>query len=166
MKSSEEIRAEYVRRFGLVPGTDKWANIMTKVRIRQASAERPWPRWQFVSFAGPNNRESRGVVDFIAIRKDHTSIRAGIKKGDPFQIYLIQVKGGGAAKPTAEDAARLRIVAKQHGACGVLYARWKEGGAATFFSLLPQSLADASDWVSVQDLGVIFGKNPEFTKWL
>jgi hypothetical protein len=51
------------------------------------------------------------------------------------QIILIQVKGGGAAKPTADDARRLRIIARRHTACGILLAAWKKGSAARFFSL-------------------------------
>jgi hypothetical protein len=126
---------------------------MTKVRIRQAIAETPWPHWHLLSFTGPDGRESRGVVDLIAIRKDHAMPVAGTKRGDALQIILIQVKGGSAARPTAEDAARLRIVARRHGACGVMLATWTKGRAARFYSLhkrLPQ-------WCEVTDLRTLFG---------
>ena len=100
---------------------------MAKVRIRQAVASAPFPRWHLLTFAGPSGSESRGVVDMLAIRKDHSEPPASAKRGDLFQIVLIQVNGGFAANPTLEDGARLRIVAKKHGACGVLLATWKKG---------------------------------------
>src|SRR5208337_4824464 len=127
--------ADFRQRFRLAAYTEKWAVTMTKVCIRQAVARTPFPRWHFLTFAGPGGGESRGVVDLIAIRKDHASPRTGLKRGDAFQIILIQVKGGSAAKPTAEDAKRLRIVARRHGACRVLLAAWKKGKAARFYSL-------------------------------
>lgn len=103
---------EYVKRFKLVAETAKWAVTMTKVRIRQATADKPWPHWHLLSFTGPDGRESRGVVDLIAVRKDHGEPLTGSKRGDALEIILIQVKGGGAAKPTADDATRLRIIAR------------------------------------------------------
>jgi hypothetical protein len=103
--------AEYKRRFKIVAKTWKWAVTMTKVRIRQAVAQTPWPRWHFVTFCGPDGGESRGVVDMIAIRKDHGVPRSGTKRGDAVQIILIQIKGGHAAQPTADDGKRLRVVA-------------------------------------------------------
>ena len=52
---------EYRRRFQLAEYTEKWAVTMTKVCIRRAVASRPWPRWHFLSFSGPDGGESRGV---------------------------------------------------------------------------------------------------------
>jgi len=127
---------------------------MTKVCIRQAVAKTPFPRWHLLTFSGPDGGESRGVVDMIAIRKDHGAPCLGTKRGDAFQIILIQVKGGYAAKPTAEDGKRLRIVAHRHGACGILLATWKKGRAVRFYSL--SNRADASAWTAVPDLTTIF----------
>ena len=93
----------------------------------------------------------------LAIRKDHGDPPLGAKRGDLFQIILIQVKGGYAAKPTAEDGKRLRIVARRHGACGVLLAAWKKGKAARFFSLRPKAIAGKDDWIDVPDMNAIFG---------
>src|SRR5271167_3026913 len=104
---------EYKRRFRLVKYNSRWAVIMAKVGIRRAVAQAPWPRWQLVNFCGPHGGESRGVVDLIAIRKDHRQPPVGTKRGDALQVILIQVKGGYAAKPTAEDGKRLRIVARR-----------------------------------------------------
>jgi hypothetical protein len=144
---------EYVRRFGVARRTAKWAVTMTQVAIRRAVAGKKSPQWHFVKFDGPNGRESRGVVDLVAIRKDHAEHGTGLKRGDALQIILIQVKGGSAANPTAEDAARLRIVAKRHGACGVLLAAWTKGREARFYSLHKR----CPEWGEVEDLRTLFG---------
>jgi hypothetical protein len=149
-------KPDYANRFKVAAYTEKWAATMAKVCIRQAVAKAPWPRWHFVSFSGPDGGESRGVVDMIAIRKDHGRPSSGIKRGDTFQIVLIQVKGGSAARPTAEDGKRLRIVARRHGARGVLLATWKKGRAVRFFSLRHKSRHRLGDWIEVDDLTAIF----------
>lgn len=128
---------------------------MTKVRIRQAVAHAPFPRWHFLSFAGPSGGESRGVVDLLAIRKDHALPREGLKRGDTFQIVLIQVKGGYAARPTAEDGKRLRAVSRLHNAHGVLLASWKKGTAAKFYALRPRAKTGEKDWLEVEDLKTV-----------
>jgi hypothetical protein len=148
-----EQKVEYERRFSIVRNTSRWAVTMTQVAIRRAIADKPYPRWHFVKFDGKSGGESRGVVDLVAIRKDHSERVAGTKRGDALQIILIQVKGGSAAKPTGEDAARLRIVARRHGACGVLLATWKKGSAARFFSLHKR----LPEWDEVEDLRSVFG---------
>jgi hypothetical protein len=125
---------------------------MTKARIRQAVTKTPFPHWHLMTFAGEEGGESRGVVDLIAIRKDHGAPSEGLKRGDSFQIVLIQVKGGSAAKPTAADRERLRIVADQHGAQRVLLATWKKGKAAQFFAMRP----DSAGWAEVADLTSVF----------
>ena len=140
---------EFKRRFQLAAQTEKWAVTMTKVCIRQAVAAAPFPRWHLLTFAGRDGGESRGVVDMIAIRKDHGDPYPGTKRGDLFQIILIQVKGG--AKPTPEDGKRLKIVARRHGACGILLATWKKGRAARFFVLRQ------SRWNDLPDLKAVFG---------
>ena len=92
----------------------------------------------------------------LAIRKDHSEPPSGAKRGDLFQLILIQVKGGYAAKPTVEDGTRLRIVAKKHGACAVLLATWKKGKAARFFSLKRNAGKVVREWTEVEDLNAIF----------
>jgi hypothetical protein len=150
------VKAEYRRRFTIAGATGKWAVTMTKVRIRQAVSHAPFPRWHFVTFAGPGGAESRGVVDLIAIRKKHALPRRGLKRGDEFQMILIQVKGGGAAQPTADDGKRLRKVARLHNACGVLLAAWKKGSAARFYTLRTNAKFGKQDWSEVKDLKTIF----------
>jgi hypothetical protein len=73
---------EYEERFRKAHRTAKWAVIMAKVGIRQAIAENPWPHWHILSFNGPDGRESKGVVDLIAVRKDHGKPLPGTKRGD------------------------------------------------------------------------------------
>ena len=133
--------------------TGRWAVTMAKVRIRRALAR---TRWQLVTFCGAAGGESVGVVDLIAIRKDHGKPLPGTKRGDNFQIILIQVKGGSAAMPTAEDGNRLRAVARHHRARQVLLAEWAKGKAARFFRLRQRYAEGSRDWIEVEDLNSIF----------
>jgi hypothetical protein len=133
--------------------TARWAVTMAKVRIRRALAR---TRWQLVTFCGAAGGESVGVVDLIAIRKDHGKPLPGTKRGDNFQIILIQVKGGSAAMPTAEDGNRLRAVARHHRAKRVLLAAWTKGKAAHFFRLRQRQAKALEDWIEVEDLNSIF----------
>ena len=122
---------------------------MTKVRIRRVASR---THWQLVTFCGKAGGESVGVVDLLAIRKDHGKPVAGTKRGDAMQLMLIQVKGGGAAMPTADDARRLRAVAKLHRERRVLLASWKKGSTARFFRLKRGS----SQWTEISDLDSVF----------
>src|SRR5271165_4960344 len=86
--------------------TARWAVTMTKVRIRRVLSR---TRWQLVTFCGKAGYESAGIVDLLAVRKDHGKPKVkGMKRGDALQIVLIQVKGGRAAMPKPEDSERLR----------------------------------------------------------
>jgi hypothetical protein len=105
---------------------------------------------------GPEGGESRGVVDMIAIRKDHGRPYPGTKRGDSFQIVLIQIKGGQAAKPTDDDLKRLRKVARRHNACGILLSKWRKGKSAQSFSLRPKAGNAKEDWAEIDDLAEFF----------
>jgi len=84
--------------------------------------------WQLVDFPGPSGRESTGIVDLLALRKDHsTPICIGLKRGDRFQIILIQIEGGTAGWPSRSDIGCLRAVAKHHRAESIVLADWGEG---------------------------------------
>ena len=125
-----------------------------EVRIRQVLAR---TRWQLVTFCGADGGESVGVVDMIAVRKDHRDLLPGTKRGDRLQIVLIQVKGGRAAMPTREDGHRLRAVARHHRAQKVLLATWAKGTAAQFFKLRNRCSGEGlRDWIEVDDLTSIF----------
>jgi len=133
--------------------TARWAVIMAKVRIRRVMAR---TRWQLVTFCGPAGSESTGVVDLLAIRKDHSKPRTGMKRGDALQIVLIQVKGGAAAMPTAEDARRLRSVAKRHQVRHVLLASWIKGKQVRIFSLQSKIIRSRRNWTEVPNLDAVF----------
>lgn len=111
--------------------TGRWAEI-----IFRALSSRVASRWQFVSFRGANKGEWRGVVDLVAIRKN-TSQPPGeiLKRGDLFDIILIQVKGGSAAPPTESDCRRLREVRKLYRAKAVCQFQWHKGESSKFFVL-------------------------------
>lgn len=128
--------------------TARWAVTMTKVRIRRVLAR---THWQLVVFVGKAGGESVGVVDILAVRKDHGKPGRGMKRGDALQVILIQVKGGSAAMPTAGDAKRLKAVARRHRARHILLASWKRGSAAKFFRL-----NILGNWKAVDDLDAVF----------
>ena len=70
--------------------TAKWATIMTKWHIafvtngkRLGSAKvKPIRRWQLVGFPVPVGRESAGIVDLLAIRKNHNKPKSPSKSLD------------------------------------------------------------------------------------
>jgi hypothetical protein len=128
--------------------TAKWARTMTKWLVTYS--RRRGARWNVIDFGGQTNAEARGVVDLIAIRKNHRDARQNLKRGDLFDIVLIQTKGGSAARPTADDVARLVSVAKYHHAKAVVLAVWRRGVQLEFFKL------HRAAWVAVP-AGQIFG---------
>lgn len=103
--------------------TARWAKTMTKWLISRNHNR--GAKWHVVNFVGSNNSESRGVVDLLAIRKDHQAHDDKIKRGDLFEIILIQVKGGNAPFPKMKDVVRLKKVAKYHHAKAILLSEWK-----------------------------------------
>jgi hypothetical protein len=109
--------------------TATWAKTMTRVLITNATGKQP--KWEIVNFLGPKKAESRGIVDLLAIRRDHSSHGDPLKYGDLFEIVLIQVKGGTGKKPTASDNARLWEVGKRYAAREILLAEWKLGSQVT-----------------------------------
>jgi hypothetical protein len=146
-----EIMPRVVRR--LSPGrkaqhTAKWARTMTKWLVtysRQAGA-----RWNVVGFGGDTGAEARGVVDLVAIRKDHRRHGRGLKRGDLLEIVLIQTKGGESRRPSVTDARRLSRVATYHGANAVVLALWQRGRRLEMFRL------EATRWRHVDPVE-IFG---------
>ena len=119
--------------------TAKWARTMTKWLITYSS--RSGAKWNLVEFLGKGGTESRGIVDLIAVRKDHRTDHPDLKRGDLLDIVVIQAKGGSSPRPTAEDVARLQKVAKHHRARTVLLAEWRRGDKLDLFVL------KGSDWV-------------------
>lgn len=113
--------------------TAKWARTMTKWLITYS--RRKGARWNLVDFGGSTKSESRGIVDLMAIRKDHRQDVSGLKRGDLFEIVLIQTKGGSAPRPTPEDIVRLKQVARHHRARTIILAEWKRGESLELFRL-------------------------------
>ena len=111
--------------------TGRWAEI-----IFRTLSSRVANRWKFVSFRGVNKSEWRGVVDLIAIRKN-TKPPAGnlLKRGDLFDIVLIQIKGGTARGPTENDCRRLREVKRFYRAKDVVQFQWRKGKSSEFYVL-------------------------------
>ena len=83
--------------------------------------------WHLVDFVGKKKGESRGIIDLLAVRKDHRHIRPGLKRGDLLEIVLIQVKGGRSPLPTKEDVLRLARVASLYRARAVVLAERRPG---------------------------------------
>ena len=133
--------------------TARWAVTMTKVRIRQVLSR---TRWQLVTFCGKASGESVGVVDLLAVRKDHGRPILGTKRGDLLQIILIQVKGGSAAMPTIEDCKRLKAVGKRVHAKQILLATWTRGHAVRFFVYQQRAAKNGRYWTEVSNLSAIF----------
>jgi hypothetical protein len=134
--------------------TCKWAVTMTRCKIKattrqQGKRER---RWNVVSFTGRHGGESVGIVDLVAIRKNHQLPTDGSKRGDRFDIVLIQVKGGSAECPTDDDIKRLRSAARRYKAPVVL-CEWKRGKSLTFSRL---SRSRTKPWQPLADVGDVF----------
>ena len=107
-------------------------------------SRRTGARWNLVDFGGKTKAEARGIVDLLAIRKDHRAAGTGLKRGDLFDIILIQTKGGSAPRPTAEDIIRLSKVAKHHKAKAIVLAEWRRGERLVLFTL------KRAEWVSAK----------------
>jgi hypothetical protein len=121
--------------------TAKWARTMTKWLVTYT--RRKGAKWNLVDFGGKTKSEARGIVDLIAIRKDHRQDGPGLKRGDLFEIVLIQTKGGSAPRPTPDDLSRLRRVGRHHKARAIVLAEWQRGEHLELFKL------NGSRWHSV-----------------
>jgi DNA-binding CsgD family transcriptional regulator len=123
-----------------------WAHTMVKWLITKVRSKRGW---EIVNFTGRLNRESAGIVDLLAIRKDHTR-RWFKNRGDAFEIILIQVKGGGARRPNLSEVGRLRRVSARYHARAVVLAEWKRGTRLQLSTLAPRRDAQLSEiWIPV-----------------
>ena len=127
--------------------TAAWAKTMTKVVISQNNRTAPF--WHVVNFLGPGKCEPTGVVDLMAIRKNHGKHTLPLKRGDLLEIILIQVKGGSARMPTPQDRERLRLIGKSYSAKAIVLSEWKKGSKAVFSRLVDDA------WKKV-DPAVIF----------
>ena len=114
---------------------------MTKWLITYTNAGK---KWQLVSFDGKKGSEATGIVDFMAIRKNHDTncIKHGkyiFQPGDCFELILFQVKGGDACMPTFEDNLRLSKVGKYYHAKRIILSDWQKGKMLTLYRLVSNS---------------------------
>lgn len=105
--------------------TAKWARTMTKWWV--TFSRRSGASWKLVEFGGKTGAESRGIVDLIAIRKNHRDDVAGLERGDLFEMVFIQTKGGSAQRPTKQDITRLIRAATYHRAKAIVLVEWNKG---------------------------------------
>jgi hypothetical protein len=111
--------------------TDRWTEILFR-----ALASRVAKRWRFVSFRGATGGEWRGIVDVVAIRKDTShSDHELLKRGDLFELILIQMKGGSSRSPTAGEVRRLRAVGRRYRAKVLVLFAWRRGKRCEFCTL-------------------------------
>jgi len=111
--------------------TGRWAETLFK-----ALSARVAKRWQFISFRGAGKGEWRGVVDVLAIRKNTAQPTTDdLKRGDLFELILVQIKGGGAKAPTTQDCKRLQAVAKNYDAKCIVLFSWKMQQQSDFYVL-------------------------------
>ncbi len=93
------------------------------------------------------------MVDVIAIRKDTLQPEGRVlKRGDLFDIILIQIKGGSARGPTAKGKRRLRDVKRHYHAREVVQFQWRKGKIARF-SLLPPNSDEWEDSAATEIFG-------------
>lgn len=143
--------------------TARWATTMTRWAIRFSSSGKRSgthvaKRWQFVGFAGPNGSESRGIVDLLAIRRDHITTDDTFRIGDLFDIVLVQIKGGEALWPTFDDLKRLRAVQRYYRAKAVVLASWRRGAEPKFYVLDRLSEDRVIAWTETSPVA-IFGRS-------
>jgi hypothetical protein len=103
--------------------TARWARTMTKWLITHSKSS--GAKWRLIEFGGITGSESYGIVDILAIRKDHRPKNKKVKRGDLFEIVLIQTKGGRSKFPSGSDIERMIAVAKHHNARDIVLAEWK-----------------------------------------
>jgi hypothetical protein len=75
--------------------------------------------------------------------------------GTFFEIILIQIKGGGARRPKAEDIKRLGAVVKQYSARDVVLAEWVKEPFLKFYKLGNNHRDLKEAWEEV-DPGILF----------
>ena len=114
--------------------TGRWAEILFR-----ALSTRVAKRWRFVSFRGGSHGEWRGIVDVVAIRKDAAPpADRTLKRGDLFEIVLVQIKGGSSRLPSESDRRRLRAVARIYRAKEIVLFQWRRGEPCEWFRLGPR----------------------------
>ena len=128
----------------------------TKLRILQIDNKNGVRRTRFVEFVGAKGGESNGIVDLLAIKKNHDQKKTkniGCNVNDLLDIIHIQVKGGSAGEPTKADKKRMLIVSKYYNCRETLLSRWNP---AEFNQVVFKRLKNNLEWEKV-DAKTIFG---------
>ncbi|MBL8796765.1 MAG: hypothetical protein JNM56_22890, partial [Planctomycetia bacterium] len=133
--------------------THQWSHTMIRWLVSRLKTR---TRWRLVTFTGPNGGDARGIVDILAVRKDHSRDGNGLKRGDLFELILIQAKGGSARRPDPADIRRLRQVGEEYGAKAVLLAEWIKGQAPVFSRLLPTGDDPKTAWQRLDEPLAVF----------
>ena len=112
--------------------TEQLAVLATQIKINQylkktKSGKKLRP-WHFIEFKGGAGRESAGIVDLLAMRKNFDkkgNKKLGMKEGDSLEIIQIQVKGGTSGNPSKEDIKRMKKVSEHYHFSETILSRWK-----------------------------------------
>jgi hypothetical protein len=118
-----------------VIATEQYTEILFRALVSRVAKT----RWRFEAFRGPGGRPPAGIVDAIAMRKDHRKAKGG-SRGDRFQFILVQMKGGNAPRPTDKDKERLRRAKAYYAAKEVVLFEWRPNKGAQF------SVLNGSEW--------------------
>lgn len=113
--------------------TAKWARTDDEVARHIQSAH--GSQMELGGFRGQGEGRSSRYCGPDRDCKDHRHDGPGLKRGDLFDIVLIQTKGGSASRPTPDDLARLSRVARHHRAQAVILAEWRRAEKLELFKL-------------------------------
>jgi hypothetical protein len=103
--------------------------------------------------------ESVGIVDMLAMRKRHLSPPLDLKRGDLFDVILIQVKGGNARYPSFDELRRLQRVGRAYRARMVVFAQWTRGHEVRFFRLkrtFCEQAGPRAAWQELESIAEVF----------
>ena len=97
----------------------------------------------------------REPSDRFRLRRQLQKPKPPFKRGDLFEIILIQIKGGAAKRPDKSEIKRLRDVAEYYKARDVVLAEWVKGNQLKFNWLVNYRADPKKAWGEV-DPGVLF----------
>ena len=137
--------------------TDKWTQIMFDALTNQVAY-----RWKFQSFRGKKKRDSAGIVDVLAIRRNTADPQSPpLWANDLFEFILVQLKGGAAVSPSPDELTRLWAVRDHYDAKEVVL--FERRNKTCSYSVLRRKSDDSFVWVK-SDRRSIFGKVKKRTK--
>jgi hypothetical protein len=108
-----------------------------------------------LGFPDPPVGNRPGLSTYLQSERTIKNLNAPFKRGDLFEIILIQIKGGGAKRPNKSEIKWLRDVAKYYNARDVVLAEWVKGNQLKFNWLVNYRADPKKAWREV-DPGVLF----------